>query len=43
MLLEHGPETFFAVVATAGSTNFGIVDDLESVAQVCRELGIWFD
>lgn len=42
VLLEHGPETFFAVVATAGSTNFGIVDDLESVAQVCRELGIWF-
>jgi glutamate/tyrosine decarboxylase-like PLP-dependent enzyme len=39
---EHGPETFFAVVATSGTTNFGIVDDLASVAQVCRELGIWF-
>ena len=38
----HGPETFFAVVATAGTTNFGIVDDLESVAEVCREFGIWF-
>ncbi|KRE58965.1 pyridoxal-dependent decarboxylase [Phycicoccus sp. Soil748] len=42
VLLEHGPETFFAVVATSGTTNFGIVDDLESVAAVCREFGIWF-
>lgn len=38
----HGPETFFAVVATAGTTNFGIVDDLASVARVCQEFGIWF-
>ncbi|MGE9809279.1 MULTISPECIES: pyridoxal phosphate-dependent decarboxylase family protein [unclassified Janibacter] len=42
VLLEHGPETFFAVVATSGTTNFGIVDDLASVAEVCREFGIWF-
>ena len=42
VLLEHGPESYFAVVATAGTTNFGIVDDLASVAEVCRELGIWF-
>ena len=42
VLLEHGPETYFAVVATAGTTNFGIVDDLDSVAAVCREFGIWF-
>ena len=42
VLEAEGPETFFAVVATAGTTNFGIVDDLESVAQVCAELGIWF-
>jgi glutamate/tyrosine decarboxylase-like PLP-dependent enzyme len=41
-LEAEGPETFFAVVATAGTTNFGIVDDLGSVAQVCREYGIWF-
>ena len=41
-LEEHGPETFFAVVATCGTTNFGIVDDLASVAEVCREFGIWF-
>jgi L-2,4-diaminobutyrate decarboxylase len=42
VLETEGPETFFAVVATAGTTNFGIVDDLESVAQVCAEFGIWF-
>ena len=41
VLEAEGPETFFAVVATAGTTNFGIVDDLDSVAQVCREYGIW--
>ncbi len=42
VLEDNGPETFFAVVATAGTTNLGIVDDLASVAEVCRELGIWF-
>jgi glutamate/tyrosine decarboxylase-like PLP-dependent enzyme len=42
VLEAEGPETFFAVVATAGTTNFGIVDDLYSVARVCREYGIWF-
>ena len=40
-LEENGPETFFAVVATSGTTNFGVVDDLESVAEVCREYGLW--
>jgi L-2,4-diaminobutyrate decarboxylase len=32
----------FAVVATAGTTNFGILDDLAAVAEVCEELGVWF-
>ncbi|GAA2467842.1 pyridoxal phosphate-dependent decarboxylase family protein [Terrabacter carboxydivorans] len=40
-LEENGPETFFAVVATSGTTNFGVVDDLASVAEVCREFGLW--
>src|ERR687898_812393 len=42
VLEQHGPESFFAVVATCGTTNFGIIDDLASVAEVCREFGIWF-
>lgn len=40
-LEENGPETFFAVVATAGTTNFGVVDDIDSVAEVCEEFGLW--
>ncbi len=31
----------FAVVATAGTTNAGIVDDLASIADACREHGVW--
>lgn len=31
----------FAVVATAGTTNAGIVDDLAGVAQLCGERGLW--
>jgi L-2,4-diaminobutyrate decarboxylase len=42
VLEANGPQTFFAVVATCGTTNFGIIDDLASVAEVCREFGIWF-
>jgi L-2,4-diaminobutyrate decarboxylase len=37
-----GGEGLFAVVATAGTTNFGIVDDLASVSEFCREHDIWF-
>ena len=29
-------------VATAGTTNVGIVDDLAGVAEVCRARGLWF-
>lgn len=34
-------ERCFAVVATAGSTNLGLVDDLDSVASVASEAGAW--
>lgn len=37
---EHG-DRVFAVVATAGSTNFGIVDDLAGIAEVTTEQGTW--
>ncbi|MDA8434500.1 MAG: aminotransferase class V-fold PLP-dependent enzyme [Actinomycetales bacterium] len=39
-VLAAHPEVF-AVVASAGTTNAGIVDDLESVSAVCREHGVW--
>lgn len=34
-------ERVFAVVASAGSTNAGTVDDLAGVAEVCRARGLW--
>ncbi len=36
-----GSPDVFAVVASAGTTNAGIVDDLASVADVCEEFGVW--
>ena len=35
-------ERVFAVVATAGTTNVGIVDDLAGVGAFARESGVWF-
>jgi glutamate/tyrosine decarboxylase-like PLP-dependent enzyme len=32
----------FAVIATGGTTNAGIIDDLESIATVCRAADLWF-
>ena len=32
----------FAVVATGGTTNLGIVDDLETIAEVTHQRDIWF-
>jgi aromatic-L-amino-acid decarboxylase len=42
--LEHDddPGSICAVVATSGTTNAGIVDDLAGVGTVTRETGIWF-
>ncbi|MFT4220454.1 MAG: pyridoxal-dependent decarboxylase [Microbacterium sp.] len=36
----HG-DAVFAVVATGGTTNFGIVDDIASVAAAAKERGLW--
>ncbi len=41
VLEEAETDGLFAVVATAGTTNLGIVDDLASVAEVCAEHGVW--
>lgn len=39
-LSDHG-DAVFAVVATAGTTNFGIIDDIAGIAAVTREAGVW--
>jgi aromatic-L-amino-acid/L-tryptophan decarboxylase len=36
------PETLAVLVATSGTTNAGIVDDLAGAAEVAREHGLWF-
>src|SRR5438067_2015484 len=38
----EGAGGVYAVVATAGTTNVGIVDDLAGVAEACRDHGLWF-
>ena len=40
-LSAHGEDNVFAVVATGGTTNFGIVDDLAGVAAVAGARGLW--
>ena len=39
--LDATEREVFAVAATAGSTNFGAVDELDAVAAVCEQRGIW--
>ena len=36
-----GGDGLFAVVASAGATNLGSIDDLAGIARVCRERGLW--
>ena len=38
---DGDPASVCAVVATAGTTNAGLVDDLAGIARVCEEHGIW--
>lgn len=39
---EAQRERVFAVVATGGTTNAGIIDDLQGIAEVCSEEDLWF-
>ena len=34
-------ERLFAIVATSGTTNAGVIDELDAVADVCTRLGVW--
>ena len=38
----HQRKRLFAVVATGGTTNAGIIDDLQGIAKVCEEEKLWF-
>jgi glutamate/tyrosine decarboxylase-like PLP-dependent enzyme len=38
---DPDPDTVIGVVATAGTTNAGIIDDLATVSEVTRERGLW--
>jgi glutamate/tyrosine decarboxylase-like PLP-dependent enzyme len=40
-VLADRPDDVFAVVASAGTTNAGLVDDLASVATTCADYGVW--
>lgn len=39
---DPDPTSVVAIVATAGTTNAGIVEDLEGAGKVANERGIWF-
>ena len=40
--VDGDPSSLAAVVATSGTTNAGIVDDLAGAAAVARDYGLWF-
>jgi aromatic-L-amino-acid/L-tryptophan decarboxylase len=39
---DTDPDSIVAVVATSGTTNAGIIDDLLGVGTIARERGMWF-
>ncbi len=39
---DGDPDSIVAVVATGGTTNAGIVDDLEGIGEVARARGLWY-
>jgi len=41
VLAERAPDGLCAVVASAGSTNAGAIDDLAGIAEICEALGVW--
>ena len=40
-LARDGGEGVFAVAATGGTTNLGVIDDLAGIADVCDRRGLW--
>jgi len=40
-LKEHGEDNVFAIVATGGTTNYGVVDEIDAICEVAAEHGTW--
>ncbi|MEL4307762.1 pyridoxal phosphate-dependent decarboxylase family protein [Joostella sp. CR20] len=41
-LTAHERKRLFAVVGTGGTTNAGIIDDLDGIATICEQENLWF-
>ncbi|WP_029331616.1 pyridoxal phosphate-dependent decarboxylase family protein [Gillisia marina] len=41
-LNQEDRKRLFAVVATGGTTNAGIIDELDTIAEVCEKQQVWF-
>ena len=41
-LTPNERERVFAVIATGGTTNAGIIDDLAGIAEICEQENLWF-
>ncbi|HIC32368.1 MAG TPA: aspartate aminotransferase family protein, partial [Flavobacteriaceae bacterium] len=41
-LTQHQRQRLFAVVATGGTTNAGIIDDLSAISDICQKEQLWF-
>ncbi len=41
-LTAHQKKRLFAIVATGGTTNAGIIDDLDGIANICQKNKLWF-
>ena len=41
-LTDRQRKRLFSVVATGGTTNAGIIDDLEDIANICKKENLWF-
>ncbi|MFV0305175.1 MAG: pyridoxal phosphate-dependent decarboxylase family protein [Moheibacter sp.] len=39
---KEAKERLFAIVATGGTTNAGIIDDLDGISRICNQEKIWF-
>lgn len=41
-LTNEQRQGLFAIIATGGTTNAGLIDDLEGIGKICQEESLWF-